>query len=138
IEIGMRDGMVTVLRVLEGNPADAVGMQEGDRIIQIDDESAVEMPTEEVVERLRGERGSYVLVHVRRDGSTKPIKFNIRRDIIKLESLSGDVIEGERPDGTAYPVGVITIPRSFAQTTGREMREQLAKFESAGVQGIVL
>src|SRR5690606_26922294 len=73
IEIGMRDGMVTVLRVLEGIPADAVGMQEGDRIIQIDDESAVEMPTEEVVERLRGERGSYVLVHVRRDGSTKPI-----------------------------------------------------------------
>lgn len=138
IEIGMRDGMVTVLRVLEGNPADAAGMEEGDRIIQIDDESAVEMPVDEVVERLRGERNTYVVVHVRREGSTKPLKFNIKRDTIKLESLSGDVIGGQRSDGTAFPVGVITIPRSFSQTTGREIREQLAKFESEGVQGIVL
>ena len=138
IEIGMRDGMVTVLRVLDGNPADEAGMEEGDRIVQINDESAVAMPTDEVVQRLRGQRGTYVDVYVRREGVTRPIKFTIRRDTIKLESLTGDVIEGKRADGSAAPIGVIVIPRNFSQTTGRELREELAEFEKAGVEGIVL
>ncbi len=138
IEISTRDGMITVIRVLDGNPAKRAGLQAGDRIVQINDESAVTMTVNEAVARLRGAPGTTVSIYVTRDGLRRPAKYDITRDVIKLESVTGDILPAVGPDGSPAKVGLVQIPRNFSQTTASELRKQLNRFETEGVKGIVL
>jgi carboxyl-terminal processing protease len=138
IEVGLREGEITVIRVLPGNPAAKVGMQAGDRIVQIDDESTVTMTLNEAVGLMRGAEGSKIAVHVRREGLAKPKKFVIERALIKLDSVVGEILPGKDAQGNDVKIGLVQISRNFAQTTGDELRAQLARFEKAGVTGIVL
>lgn len=138
IEISTRDGMITVIRVLDGNPAEDAGLEAGDRIVQINDESAVTMTVNEAVARLRGAPGTTVSIYVTRDGLRRPAKYDITRDVIKLESVTGDILPGIGPEGEPAKVGLIQIPRNFSQTTASELRKQLNRFQTEGVEGVVL
>jgi len=138
IEVGMREGELTVLRVLPGNPAAKVGLQAGDRIVQIDDESTVTMTLNEAVGLMRGQAGTDIAIYVRRKGLDGTKKFDIERAIIKLDSVIGEILPGVDEQGNEVEVGLIQIPRNFAQTTGKELRDKLREFEKAGVSGVVL
>lgn len=138
IEVGMRDGQITVIRVIDDNPAADAGMKAGDRIVQIEAESTVTLSLNEVVGRLRGPPGSPVTVYVSRAGQSEPLPIKVTRATIRLDSVIGDVLVSEDPAGKAQRVGLVQIPRNFAQTTGKELREKLAAFEREGVSGVIL
>lgn len=138
IEVGMRDTQITVIRVIDGNPAAKAGIEAGDRIVQVDEESTVTMGLSEAVDRMRGEPGTTVTLYVRREGSDKVKRVPITRDVITLDSVQGQVLPGMDPQGNPVKVGLIQINRNFAQTTGKELRAKLAEFEKAGVRGVVL
>ncbi len=138
IEVGMRDTQITVIRVIDGNPAAKAGIEAGDRIVQVDEESTVTMGLSEAVDRMRGDPGTVVTLYVRRDGNDKVKKVPITRDVITLDSVQGDVLPGTDAKGNPVKVGLVQINRNFAQTTGKELRAKLAEFEKAGVRGVVL
>lgn len=138
IEVGMRDGNITVIRVIEDNPASKVDMRPGDRIVQIDAESTVTLSLNDAVDRLRGPAGTTVTVYVMRDGLQKPKPLEITRATIQLDSVIGDVLEGTDASGKAHKVGLVQIPRNFSQNTGQELRDKLSEFERQGVEGVVL
>ncbi|MEE9382735.1 MAG: MXAN_5808 family serine peptidase [Nannocystaceae bacterium] len=138
IEVGNRDGMLTVLRILEGNPAQDAGLHALDRIVQIDDESTVAMSLNDAVTRLRGAPGTSVQVFVRREGSPKPKKFSITRAIIRLDSVVSATLPVLHSDGRRTQVGFIQIPRNFSQTTPKELLVKLREFETIGVSGLVI
>jgi len=137
IEVGMRDGGITVIRVIEDNPASKVDMRPGDRIVQIDAESTVTMSLNDAVGRLRGPAGTSVKVYVMRDGLQKPKPLEITRATIQMDSVIGDVLRDEQ-GGKERKVGLVQIPRNFSQNTGQELRDKLAEFEREGVSGVVL
>lgn len=138
IEVGMRDNEITVIRVLDGNPAAAAGLEAGDRIVQIDEESTVTMTLDEAVGMMRGPAGSKVTLYVRREGVGKTLKFPIERAVIKLDSVVAEILPAKDEQGNDVLVGLVQIPRNFAQTTGQELRDKLAEFEKAKVVGVVL
>lgn len=138
IEVGMRDTQITVIRVIDGNPAAKAGIEAGDRIVQVDEESTVTMGLSEAVDRMRGEPGTTVTLYVRRDGSEKVKRVPITRAEITLDSVQGQVLPGTDGQGNPVKVGLVQINRNFAQTTGKELRAKLAEFEKAGVRGVVL
>jgi len=138
IEVGLRDGNITVIRVIEDNPAAKVDMRPGDRIVQIDAESTVTMNLNDAVDRLRGPAGTTVTVYVMRDGLQKPKPLEITRATIQLDSVIGDVLEGTDGAGKTRKVGLVQIPRNFSQNTGQELRDKLSEFERQGVEGVVL
>ncbi len=138
IEVGMRDTKITVIRVIDGNPASEVDMQPGDQIVQIGSESTVTMTLNEAVDRLRGPAGTAVSLHILREGLAKPKHLSITRATIKLDSVIGERLDVAGLDGKQHSVGLVQIPRNFAQTTGKELRAKLDEFEKAGVEGIVL
>jgi carboxyl-terminal processing protease len=138
IEVGMRDGVITVIRVIEDNPAAKVDMRPGDRIVQIDGESTVTMTLNEAVGRLRGPAGTAVTVYVMRDGLGKPKPLEITRATIQLDSVIGDVLVEKDEAGKEHKVGLVQIPRNFSQTTGKELRAKLDEFEKAQVEGVIL
>ena len=67
IVISIRDGHLTVIRPIEDTPASKAGLQRGDRIVKIDDESTLNMPLNGAVTRLRGKPGSKVTIFIRRE-----------------------------------------------------------------------
>ncbi len=87
IVIGIRDGELTVISPIEGTPAYKVGIKPNDKIVQIEDESTINMSLIEAVSKLRGPKGTRVAIHINRKSFAQPKEYEIMRDTIKIESV---------------------------------------------------
>ena len=94
ITVGMRDGALTVIAPLEGTPADKVGLKAGDIILKINNKSTLNMTIDEAVNIMRGKVKTKINLTIVRKGESKPLKFTIIRDIIKIQSVYTKKIEG--------------------------------------------
>ncbi len=130
IVIGVRDGQLTVIAPIDGTPAHKVGIEPNDRIVQIEDESTVNMSLIEAVGKLRGPKGTAVSIYVTREGLSEAKKFSIVRDIINIQSVEAFNLS----DGVIY----VRI-RDFQKNTLSSLRESLQNFRKNGkVKGIIL
>ncbi len=87
IVIGIRDGELTVISPIEGTPAYRAGIKPNDKIVQIENESTINMSLVEAVGKLRGKKGTKVTIYVERKTFNEPRKFSITRDTIKIQSV---------------------------------------------------
>jgi len=85
--ISMRDGNLTVMRVLKGTPADRAGIKARDVIARIEDQSTVNMDVSDAVERLRGKPATRVNILVSRASWPEPHKLSLVREVINVESV---------------------------------------------------
>jgi carboxyl-terminal processing protease len=132
IVISIRDGQLTIIRPMPGTPADNAGLKKKDRIVQIDDESTLNMPLEEAVSRLRGAPGSGVAVWIVREGPkgwTKSRRFDLVRDRIQIESVESRMLSGN--------IGYVKVLNFQANTTS-DVNEALEKLRGQGMRGLVL
>lgn len=131
IIISNRNGDLTIVTVLRDTPAWDAGVKKGDRIVQIGDESTVNMNLNDAVNRLRGEVDTKVTITIARDGWKEPRPFSITRREIKIESVqSTDLGQG---------VGYVRI-KNFQSNTADDLESHLRKLEEAGSakKGLVL
>lgn len=126
IELGQRNGALTVVRLLKDNPAEKAGLQVGDVVISVNDESVEGLSVENTVVKIRGEVDTTVKITVLRGTSTKA--FTITRAIVNNPSVYSSVSDG---------IGIMTITR-FDDKTGSLARAAAQEFKSQGVRGIVL
>jgi len=132
IVISIRDGQLTVIRPMPGTPADRAGVHRRDRIVRIGEESTMNMPLEQAVDRLRGPPGSPVQVWIVREGEggfTEPRSFTLTRAVIHIESVESRMLG----DG----VGYISIS-SFQGNTFADMTRALAQLHATGMTSLVL
>ncbi|MCH2113904.1 MAG: S41 family peptidase [Pirellulales bacterium] len=80
-----------------GTPAFDVGVQTGDRILKIGDQTTVGMNFREVLSKMRGPVGEPIFLTIARLGKQEPVKISLVRKIITVESILGD-IRNERGD----------------------------------------
>lgn len=131
IIISNRNGDLTIVTVLRDTPAWESGVKKGDRIVQIDEESTVNMTLNDAVNRLRGEVDTDVTVLIARDGWKEPRPFRITRREIKIESVqSRDVGQG---------VGYVRI-KNFQANTFDDLEAHMRRLEEQGSlkKGLVL
>jgi carboxyl-terminal processing protease len=131
IVISNRKGELTVMSVLDKTPAARAGVQSGDIITQINDESTVNMSLDEAVNRLRGEVDTPVSIALRRKNWPEPRSFKLRREEIKIESVaSRDLGKG---------IGYVRI-KNFQQNTRDDLGQALERLKEAGAlsRGLVL
>ena len=131
IVISIRDGVLTVMSVMDETPAFREGLKSGDRILQIGEESSVNMRLNEAVNRLRGEPGSQVTIQVRREGHGDLLSFTITREEIRVRAVDHHGLE----EGLGY----VRI-RSFQGNTFDDLNEVLALLSKRpeGLTGLVL
>jgi carboxyl-terminal processing protease len=124
ITIGLRDGYITVISTMEGYSAAKQGIQSGDRILEIDGQSARNMTTEDVRNHSRGAPGTTVRVKVEREGDPKPIEFVLIREEIPVKNVtySGYVTDG---------VGYLRLER-FSRTSGEDVRNSVKELREKG------
>jgi len=134
--IGVQFNMMTdtlyIVQVIPGGPSEKVGLQVGDRIIQVNDTviAGVKMKQNDVVSRLRGPKGTVVNVKVLRNSDPKLLNFRIVRDKIPIFSLDASYMVDKT-------TGYIKLNR-FAATTYDEFKEALDTLQKRGMKNLIL
>ena len=126
VEVGMRNNVPTVVRVLQDNPAEKSGVMINDIITKVNGESTEGKTLTEVTTAIRGEVGTTVKLTVLRNGEEK--EFNITREQVNNPSAYGQIKDG---------VGILTITR-FDDETGSLARAVAMDFKNKGVKGVVV
>lgn len=129
IHVGVKDGQVIVLAPIEGSPAHRAGLMSGDHIVKIDRLSAIGISMDETVRRLRGARGSSVLVTVEREGRD-PFDLTLVRDDVKVASVRGARI---LRDG----VGYVRLTQ-FAENSADEFADAVKKLQDQRMTALVV
>ncbi len=132
IVISIRDSKLTVISPIVDTPAYRAGIKAQDRIVKIGEESTVNMSTEDAVTRLRGKPGSKIDIWIMRDGWDESRLFRLQRAIIKIESVTSELLD----DG----VGYIRI-KNFQGNTYDDMVSQLDGLRSklgGELKGLIL
>jgi|UniRef100_A0A7C2YW39 carboxyl-terminal processing protease len=128
IEIGMEKGRPIVISPIEGTPAFRAGIRSGDIIVEINGEDTSNMTLMDVVRRIRGKPGTKVTLTIMRKGLDKPLKIELERAIIKVESVKWTKI-GD--------IGYIRLSQ-FTDGVGREIEKAAKNLTAQGVKGIIL
>jgi carboxyl-terminal processing protease len=131
IEITIRDDKLTVISPIEGTPAYKAGVEAGDVIIAIDGKSTEGITLMEAVKKLRGPKGTKVIITIMREGLKKPLDITITRAIIKVKSVK------YRMEDPENKVGYIRI-RAFQERTDKDLERALEGLETQGVKALVL
>ena len=95
ITVGIRDGALTVIAPLDDTPADKAGLESGDIILKINDESTLSMTIDEAVSIMRGKVGEPIDITIVREGEPKPISIHIVRGVITIQSVYAKTISKE-------------------------------------------
>jgi len=132
IELGVKEGRLTVIAPIDDTPAFRAGIQANDHIWKIDGTTTRDMNISAAVKRMRGEKGTSVTLTILRGDSSRPLTFNLIRDIIKIKSLKSRLVE------PGY--GFIRIAQ-FQERTGSEFRQALQDLHTASggtLEGLIL
>jgi carboxyl-terminal processing protease len=132
VQFNIIDDSIVVVSAIAGGPSERLGIQSGDRIIEVEKEDVAStgIKNEGVIKLLRGEKGSIVNINIKRRGQLELIPFAITRDDIPLYSVDAGIMLKEQ-------IGYVKINR-FAATTYEEMMEKVNFLQQAGMQKLIL
>ena len=128
MEVGMREGVLTVVAPLKDNPAYKAGIKSGDFIMKINGSSTASLSVDEAIKLIRGPKGTTVVITVARKGVKDPIDFTLTRATINIPTVDTETIDG---------VFVIHL-YNFSQDSANLFREALRKFVSSGSDKLIL
>lgn len=130
LEVGMDNGFLKVIAPIDGSPAAEAGMQPGDVILKLDDLVIKGMSINEAVEKMRGPKGSEIVLTIGRPGESQPFDLTLVRDVIRVASVRERWLE----PGYAY----VRISQ-FQQQTGTDVSEAMDRLLAEGdLKGVVL
>jgi carboxyl-terminal processing protease len=124
------DGDITVVRVFEGSPAYSKGIRRGDVIARIESEDAKGWTSDQAVRRLKGPKGTFVSIGIRRKGLEDLIPMDVMRDEITIPAVTAYFMV----DGNT---GYVRID-DFAEHTEEELTEALEAMQRKGLKRLVL
>ena len=128
-EVTIRNGFITIVAPIPDTPADEAGVKPGDVILSVDGESVTGWDLFQVINLIRGEKGTTVRIEVRRDRTGETEELEIVRGVIRLESVRLTMLVGR--------IGHLRIT-SFSGTTLEELQRALDRFERSRGLGLVV
>jgi carboxyl-terminal processing protease len=129
ITIQVINGDVIIASVFEDSPAHEAGLRRGDVIARIEQEDTKGWTSEQTVGRLKGPRGTFVNISLRRGGYEKLIDLRVRRDEVHIPTIAAAVM---LDDTTGY----IKLTE-FAENSDRELGRALGDLTKRGMKRLV-
>ncbi|WP_425539712.1 S41 family peptidase [Microaceticoccus formicicus] len=123
---------ITVVSPIEGTPGERAGLLTGDKIIMVDGETYFAVDMDKAIDHMRGEPGTDVTLTIRRedkDGNYEDFEVSITREIIKIDSVKSQMLEGD--------LGYISIA-SFDENTAGDFKDAIDSIKENGAKGLVL
>lgn len=132
VQFNITKDTITVVSPISGGPSEKLGIRSGDKIVIIEDTvvAGVGITNRDVIDKLRGDKGTKVRIKVYRRGKKDLIDYTIVRDKIPIYSLDASYMLTEE-------IGYVKLNR-FSQTTMPEFYEALDELEPQGMKHLVL
>ena len=132
VQFNLLEDTVYVIQTIVGGPSEKVGILAGDRIIAANDTAiaGVKMKQKEIMKRLRGKKGSKVMLKVKRAGEKEPLDFLVTRDDIPLYSIDTYYMLNSE-------VGYVYVSR-FAESTHEEFTKAVDDLRSQGMKRLII
>lgn len=127
IQLGEKDGKLTVAAVMEGAPAEKAGMHQGDIILKVNDTSLSGKDIDKAVSLMKGKEKVEIKLLIQRDNDTFELK--VTRDIVKLVNVKGEMIDDK--------IGYIQIA-TFDQNVSKDFNDKLKQLMDKGMKGLIL
>lgn len=124
---------VMIAQPYAGSPADRAGLVIGDKIVEIDGESAAGFSTEEVSSRLKGTPNSDVSLKVRRLISGEDEEIVIRRERISIPGVPYYGFVGDVADSIGY-----IQQTDFTSGVAKDVRAAIEEMQQQGLKGLIL
>ena len=115
--------------VIEGTPAEEVGLRDGDLIYKVDDTLTQGMDTSEVVALIRGEENTSVHLTLIREGEDDYVEVDVTRRKVESPTVNHEMLDNN--------IGYIQITE-FDQVTVDQFTEALAVCKGSGMEGLIL
>lgn len=116
LQITLLNDQITVTAVFRGTPANDVGLQVGDVIVGVNEHDATSWNTDMAADSIRGPVGTSVQVHIKRDGISTPIPFDITRAQVHVPAVAYGVMKGD--------IGYVVLDR-VARNAAQELDQAL-------------
>lgn len=132
VEFGIIRDTIYVVAPLTGGPSEALGIQSGDQIINVDGEkvAGVGVTNRDVFDKLRGPKGSVVKVDIKRKNKPDLITYDITRDKIPQYSINATYMLDDE-------IGYIKVTR-FAANTYEEFKQSLTDLKAKGMKKLII
>ncbi len=122
------DCFLTVVSPIEGSPSEKAGLKAGDQIVAVDKASLAGLTVDAARDKIRGKKGSEVVLSVLRGGD--PIDITVVRDVI----ISKEVVTKSLGGGA---VGYIAVT-GFSDNSASKFHDALQADLKAGQKNIIL
>ncbi len=132
VQFNIQDDTLLVIQPVTGGPSEKVGIMAGDRIVAVNDTAiaGVKMARDEIMRRLRGPKGSKVVLSVVRRGIGDTLTFTVVRDKIPVKTIDAYYM-------VSPGLGYVRIG-SFGATTYKEFMEAVKTLKAQGMVDLVL
>ncbi len=130
MEMGQKDGVLTVIAPLKNTPAAKAGVMAGDKIVKINDKLSADMSVDSAVDMIRGEPGTSVSITIVREGLSQPKVIDLVRAKISIPTVDTE-------KNTEKGVFVIKLYSFSAQSPGL-FQNALKEFADTGYDKLVL
>lgn len=132
IEVSMENGFVKVIAPIDDTPAQRAGVLAGDLVVRLDDTPVKGLTLKEAVDIMRGKPDTQIVLTIVREGSDKPLKIEIIRAVIKVDSVKQKLMNEH------YAYVRIT---QFQLNTGDNLNDAIEKLKDESgdsLRGLVL
>ena len=124
-----QEGEVKISRVMEGQPAEQAGMQEGDIIIGVNGEDVRGWMISDVAAKIRGKAGTEVTIQVLRPDSGETLEMTMERAVVVMESVDSRMMQGN--------IGYISLS-GFKENTYEQFKTAMDALLEDGMKGLIL
>jgi len=127
VTVDESDNLITVVRAFKDSPASKAGIQQGDKIIKVEDVEVSGSELEKAVSMMKGEPGTKVNITILRDG--KPFNFTLERAVIEIPDMEYRMVEDE--------IGYIWLYQ-FDENSPKNFKNAVEDLKGQGMKGLIL
>lgn len=128
-EVNLRDGKIMIVAPLPDTPAEKAGIRAGDVILRVNGESIEGLGLYEVVRKIRGPKGSSVILLVVHRNVPEPVEITIVRGTIDVDTVKLRILTG----GIAH----LKI-NTYGENTNKDLTEALDRVKKFKSKGLII
>jgi carboxyl-terminal processing protease len=128
MEVGLRDGILTIISPLKGTPAERAGLKPGDKVLAIDSDTTENLSLQAAVQKIRGKVGTEVILTILSENGQSPEEVAVERDTIQVPTI----------ETTLQDDAFIIALYNFSAQSPRLFREALKEFKASGKENLIV